>query len=90
MGTPKESGNPLNIDPKTWRVAPEQSRFANAFRKSESPSLQGADKPAVQEVPEEFDLDIEIKPMPPATWVGPFGRDRSRKPKNHNTNFHDS
>jgi hypothetical protein len=33
MGTPKEGGNPLNIDPSTWRVAPDKSRFGSGFKK---------------------------------------------------------
>jgi hypothetical protein len=42
MGASKESGNPLNIDPKTWRVATDQSRFGNGFKKVERRVLPGA------------------------------------------------
>jgi hypothetical protein len=47
MGTPKEGGNPLNIDPETWRVAPDQSRFGSGFKKPESQGFPGAKTPDV-------------------------------------------
>jgi hypothetical protein len=43
MGTPKEGGNPLNIDPSTWRVAPDKSRFGSGFKKPEEPKQQPSD-----------------------------------------------
>jgi hypothetical protein len=44
MGAPKEGGNPLNIDSRTLRVAPDQRRFGSGFKEPESQSLKGAKK----------------------------------------------
>jgi len=51
MGTPKEGGNPYNIDPKTLQVAPEQKRFGSGFKKPERHGIQGADKPIFEGAP---------------------------------------
>jgi hypothetical protein len=40
MATRSPEGNPYNIDPKTVRVAPEQSRVGSGFKKPEAPKQQ--------------------------------------------------
>jgi hypothetical protein len=44
-------------------------------------SVQEQDEPQAggQEQPDDLDFDIDFKPLPPVTWVGPFGRLRPKR-----------
>jgi hypothetical protein len=49
-----------------------------------SPQEQDEPQASGQEEPDDLDFDIDFKPLPPATWVGPFGRSHPKRTNNDN------
>jgi hypothetical protein len=73
-----------NLDLSSLKPLPEKREVGSGVKKPEDQGVQGRGKPREQEEPEELDFDIEFKPLPPATYVGPLSRRRPQRPNRDN------
>ena len=72
-------GTPKNIDVNSLNRLPEKREQGWGVKKPEGQSIWGIDKPGEQEEAEEIDFPVRV--FPSATWVGPFSRKSSERPK---------
>jgi hypothetical protein len=63
-----------NLDVSSLKPLPEKREVGSGVKKPESQSKLGSPNPAEEEGID--DIDFPVRPLPPATYVGPFGRRR--------------